>query len=265
MGRKGKVILSVAVGLLLLGAAIAAALNAVFTVTDIRVNYSILSPDGGRDSYALQKKLEESFVGKSTTFLALDDVRAAAEEFPCFKVEKTEKKFPRTVVMEISERRELYAVPLDAGKFAVLDEDGNYLYDKAENVNRRGGENVLLAGFALQTAGSGVTGSYYPEALAFLNVFSERLGDIRANIVSLTLTPTGNPLAGNVYFRLQMREGVYIDVLNPEHLTEQKAVAVLEKYLSLSDVQRLYGFFDVVDALSGGFTVSEHRAELPLG
>ncbi len=263
MKKKGKILLATFIGLVLLGAVLAAALNAVFTVTDIRVQFSLLSEEGVADSYALQADLEENFVGKSTTFLDLEEVRESVNAYPAFRLESVEKQFPRTVVLSVSERRETYAFALENGKFAILDDEGNYLYEKADNTNRRKGENVLLEGFSLHRAGSGVSGECFSEALLFCNVFAEELDDIRANIRSIRLVPTGNTLEGDFFFRVGFSEGVYADVYQPSHLTEEKASAVLTRYLSLTDVQRLYGFFDVVDLLSGGFTVSEHRAQLP--
>ncbi len=261
---KKKVLLMTLIGLVLLGAVLAAALNAVFTVTDVKVSFSVISNEGRAESLALQEELEEKFVGRSTTFLDLSEVNAAVGEHPAFRVERVEKDFPRTVVLSVTERRELYAVPLETGKFAILDEEGNYLYDKEENVNRCGGANILLEGFDLHREGSGVTGKYFPEVLSFVGVFSERLGDARANLMTISLEPTPNPIMGDGFFRLLLKEQVTVAVYFPANLTRMKAEKVLEKYLSLSDTQRLYGFFDVYDLENGEFTVSEHRPELPI-
>lgn len=263
MKKKGKVLLTTFIGLVLLGAVIAAALNAVFTVTDVKVNYSALSEEGIADCFALQADLEERFVGKSTTFLDLEEVKQTAEQYPAFRVQAVEKDFPRTLVLTLTERKETYAYALEGGKYAILDEEGNYLYDKAGNVNRRKGENVLLEGFSLHHAGMNVSGDYFAELLKFTSVFAGELDDIRANLRSIRLVPTENSIAGDYFFRILFTEGLYVDVYNPAHLTEDKARAVLVGYRSLPDARRLYGFFDVVDAVAGGFTVSDHRAQLP--
>lgn len=261
---KKKVLLMTFIGLVLLGAVLAAALNAVFTVTDVSVLYAPLSAAGTEESELLQRELEERFVGRSTTFLDLSEVTETVQKYPAFKVEKAEKDFPRTIVLSVSERKELYAVPLGTGKFAVLDDGGNYLYDKDGNVNRRGGENILLEGFALHREGSGVTGNYFPELLSFVGVFSAALGDARANLASVALVPTGNAIAGDYLFRLSFAEGVCADVYAPAYKTEEKAELVLRTYLSLGDTERLYGFFDVIDDLSGVPQASEHRDKLPV-
>ena len=265
MKRKGKILLTTAIGLVLLIAVVAAALNAVFTVTDVRVDYSVLSEEGMQDGYALQSELEERFVGSSTTFLDLGEVEELVKKYPAFSLDGLRKDFPRTLTLTLTERKETYAFRREDGGYAVLDGAGLYLYDKTENVNRRLGGNVLLEGFGLTAgeAGTPVTGEYFAEALVFCGTFAENLGDVRANIASLSLIPTGNAIEGDYFFRLRFQEGLYVDVYAPSHLTENKAMAVRARYLALTDAQRLYGFFDVVDSLDGGFTVSAHRDKLP--
>lgn len=265
---KKKVLAITAVGLILLGAVIGVALNAVFTVTDVVIRFSPLSSAGEEETYALQKRLEEDFVGKSTTFLDLEDVRAVVGEYPSFELEALEKDFPRTVTLTVSERKEAYAFRRENGTYAILDEKGRYLCDRTENLNRRKGENVIFEGFALETAKPGdlVKGEYLDAALSFAGVFFDRLGDARANIVSIALVKTENPLAGDYFLRLQMREGVRIEVYNPANKTVEKAEKAMEKYLSLDDVQRLYGFFDIIELKDGsGLSVGNHRAERPEG
>lgn len=264
---KKKILLMTAIGLVLLGAVLAAALNAVFTVTDVVASFSVVSDEGSREALALQAELEEAFVGKSTTFLSLDDVRETVERYPAFRLEQSEKRFPRTLTLSVSERRETYAFRRENGAYAILDEDGVYLYDRESNVNRRMGENVLLEGFSLtaDAAGAEASGAYFSEVLSFASSFVERFRDVRANLVSVSLRETPNAQAGEYFFRVRLREGVFVDVYNPTASPREKGMSVLEKYISLSDEQKLYGFFDVVDLFSGGFTVSEHRAEVPSG
>ena len=259
---KKKVLILTGVAVALLIAVIAAALNAVFTVARVDVYFSVCSSQGEEEAVLLQGELDDAFVGRSTTFLKLEDVQAAVEEqYPAFRVTAAEKQFPRTVAITVEERREAYAFRRENGLFAILDEEGVYLYDSEQNVNRRGGENILLEGFVLtaQDAGERVTGEEADALLAMCGVFFERLGDARANLVSVTLS---SEYEMGSYFLLQMREGVIVQIFTPENATEEKAAAVLEKYLSLTEAQKTYGFFDVIDNIDGGFTVSNHRTSL---
>lgn len=262
---KKKVLLMTAISLLLLGAVLAAALNAVFTVTEVKVLYSALSEEGTADSYALQARLEELYLGSSTTFLDLEEVKETVKEFPAFRVDEVGKDFPRTLVLTLSEKEEVFSFRREDGSFAVLDEEGGYLYDKADNSNRCNGENLLLEGFSLSTGGVGdpAEGDYFEELITFFREWKTELKNVRANVRSVSLIPTENPMQGDYFFRIRMTEGVVADVYNPSNLTKDKALAVLATYRSLTDAQKMYGSFNVYDLVTGGFTVSRHEASLP--
>lgn len=237
---KKRAIIATAVAFILLLAVVAAGLNIVFTVSYVDVTFVSFSQAGDKDAAELKEKLD-SFVGKSTTFLDLADVEATVEEFPCFRTEEIKKHFPNKIELTVSERREAFAFEREDGKFAILDEDGKYLYDKEENVNRTGGKNILLEGFTLTTGEEGeVEGLYFLELLSVFGVFRETLVQPRANVLSVRLyRPASDPI--NDIFFIDMSEGVEIDVGNPAHKTEEKARGVLERYLSLKDIERTYG------------------------
>ena len=273
---KKKVLILTGVAVALLIAVVAAALNAVFTVASVEVHFSACSSQGEAEAVGdglqtqiqelLQGELDDAYVGRSTTFLKLEEVEAAVERYPAFRVVSSEKRFPRTVVLSVEERREAYAFRRENGIFAILDEEGVYLYDSERNVNRRGGENILLEGFAFsaERAGEKVSGGHAEELFAMFSVFFQKLGDARANIVSVTLS---SEYEMGDYFFLEMREGVTVDIFTPGNYTEEKAEAVIEKYLSLSEAEKTHGYFDVVDKddtddTDDGrlFTVSQHRS-----
>lgn len=258
---KKKVLWMTAIGLLLLGAVIAAALNAVFTVTDVVADFSVYSAEGMADAERLQTDLEARFIGKSTTFLDLADAKEAAKAYPALRVE-VKKELPRTLRLTVEERRERYAVAHEGG-FSVLDEEGVYLYEKETNTSRLGGENLLLVGFTVRcTAGERAEGKGLREAMTFVSALARSLSDVRANVLSVTFAPTEiAALQGEYYFRVAMREGVTALVYQPGNYTEEKAAAVLDSYRSLSDEQRMYGYFDIVDLVEGGFMPGVHRAE----
>ena len=257
---KKKVVLMTTIGLVILIAVISAALNAMFTVTRVEVNWLTCSEAGESEAIALQKKLEDKFVGKSTTFLKLDDVKTAVEENPCFEMISSKKNFPQKVVLEVVERREVFAFRRESGSYAVLDANGRYLYDREQNVNRTGGENVLLEGFALsaEVPGESVSGEYFAEIAALTNAFAQRYDNVCANVLSVTLKQ--HAMEGD-YFRIVMREGVYFDIYTPKNKTEAKVAAALEKYASLSYEEKLYGCFDLMDLSTdpNRFTVSQHH------
>ena len=110
-----KVLIITAVGLALLVAVIAVAVNAVFTVSDIVVNFYPVSETGEEESYALQQLLDERFLGKSSAFLNLDEVKDTVLEYPAFELVEIRKDYPSTVVLTVAERREMYCILKENG------------------------------------------------------------------------------------------------------------------------------------------------------
>lgn len=259
---KKKALITTAVAAVLLLAAIAAGLNAIFTVTHVSAVFHAFSEAGSAEASELREKLDR-FVGKSTTFLDLGDVEAVVEEYPCFRVDSVRKKYPATVQLVVSERRERYCFLRGENGYAVIDDTGKYLYDIPENVNRAGGENIVLEGFGISTESGFAEGKYFPELLAFSSVLEETLGEIRANILSVTLvTPASDP--SNDFLRIKTREGVVIDVGDPAYAPEEKAALALVRYLGLSDENRIFGYITVIGG-EGQSIVSDYSRNSRLG
>lgn len=248
---KKRVIVSTIVSFVLLLAVIAAGINAVFTVTDMRVDFCVYSDDGRTEAAELKEKLD-AYVGKSSTFLDLTAVERTVEEYPNFRAERVEKIYPSVVSLAVSERKETYAVSLESG-YAILDERGNYLYDKAENVCRLGGKNILLEGFRFTfSVRERAEGDYAEELFTTFSVFADALQEVRANVVRARVERLGSESSTrNHFFYLYMSEGVAIRIKNPAELTREKAEAAVSEYLNLTDVQRVGGAIDVVDAAVG--------------
>jgi len=261
---KKRIILIVSVGVVLLAAVVIAALNAIFTVTRVEVLFSVRSETGETESHELQADLEEQFLGKSTTFLKLEDVEAAVKKYPAFELVSCAKGYPQTIYVQVSERTEMFSFRKDDGKYAVIDAEGRYLYDTDTNVNRMGGENVLLDGFALNVTESGerVTGEYVEELLTMAAAFGEESSDWNANVVSVTLKE--HTMEG-YYFHFVMREGVCFDIYTPKNKTREKALSAIGTYFELSETEKLYGYFDLMDiGTSEEFSVSRHYDAYPV-
>ena len=250
-----KILLSTIVSFVLLAAVIAAGINAVFTVSDVQTEYVVYSAEGRAETAQLNEKLGR-YRGKSSTFLDLNDVKDTVEQFPCLSAERIEKKYPSAVSLTVRERKETYAVRQENG-FAVFDEEGRYLYEKADNVNRLDGDkNILLEGFSFvckeRTAAEG---EYAAELFAAFDTLKETLGSIRANVLRAELKKFSSD-GRTHFFYIYMREGVMLSIKNPAKAGEEKAAVAVEKYLSLTDKQRVKGVIDVVDDLITGTGVN---------
>ena len=258
---KKKILLSTIVSFVLLAAVIAAGINAVFTVSDMRTEFCVYSADGRTEAAQLLEKLGR-YRGKSSTFLDLNDVKITVEQFPCLSAERVEKLYPSAVYVEVRERKETYAVPKEGG-FAVFDEAGCYLYDKETNVCRLdGGENILLEGFVFTyTARQSAQGEYAQELFAAFDALCTQLTEIRANAQRAELKKFSSD-ERNHFFYIYMREGVLLSIKNPAKAIGEKAEAAVEKYLSLTDEQRVKGVIDVVDDLMTGSGVNVSYSEV---
>ncbi len=241
---KKRALITTVVSFLLLVAVIAAGLNAVFTVTLVQTDFLVYSADGEREAASLKAELNK-YVGSSTTFLDLDEVRGVVEAYPCMKVEKLEKKFPSTVEISVSERRETFAVAGGEG-YAILDGDGTYLYDRDTLKNRSEGENILLEGFPFSLS-RGQAAEGIEELLSVYEVFAEHLGEPRANIRSVsyrTESASGHSLV------IGMREGIVIELYLPQGNAPKMAESALLDsrygYLVRSDGERLTGTITAV-------------------
>ena len=253
---KKRIIISTIVSFVLLLAVVIAGLNAIFTVTAVNAEFTVFSSDGQSEANSLKTELD-AFTGKSSVFLDLNDVQKTVEKYPAFRVERVEKAYPAAVEVRVRERRETYACKTENG-YAVFDETGAYLYDKQENENRLGGKNILLEAFRFTfSSRERAEGQYAEELFQTLDVFTEHLTEVRANIERVALVmPAAESTTRNHFFYFYMREGVIIQIKNPLELTKEKATAAVQKYLSLSDMERVQGVIDVVDTNSGGVSVA---------
>ncbi len=252
---KKKVLISTLVALVLLVAAVAAGLNAIFTVTLVNPTFTTCSEEGAEEAAALKEELDRAFLGRSTTFLDLDEVKAFVEKNPAFRVERISKGYPKTVNLTVAEREETFVFEHGEG-YTVLDEEGKYLYERTENVNRAGGKNILLKGFDLTVGENGeVKGSYFSELLEATQAFREEFGRIRANVVSAELTERTD-----TWLRFRMAEGVTVEILHPSVKAAEKVRAAIATYLSLSDEERMFGLISVShNAETGEVTAASYN------
>jgi hypothetical protein len=72
----------------------------------------------------------------------------------------------------------------------------------------------------------------------------ETLGGIRSNVQSVEILAR----APETFYLIKMREGVKIYVGNPSTLTVEKAKKAMDKYMALSDAERITGRLTVRDS-----------------
>ena len=222
----------------------------ILTVTYLRLRRGRERPPGHteRGAAAAESLKEElnGYINRSSVFLNLDDVRATVEADPRFEVVSVAKEYPETVVVEVVERREAFAVAAEDGTCTVLDEEGWAL-----GSSQTAEGYILLEGFALTVQDGRAGGEKFDLLLQAYNAMRELLGEVRANVLSVAYQSP----ADWTLFRIQMREGAEIVLLNPADRTGEMAAAATQCYLDMTDADRILQTITVTLTTEGEIAV----------
>ena len=242
---KKKSIITTVIACVLLVAVIAAALNAVFTVTYVRASFRTYTARGAAAAEEMKEKLN-GYINSSSVFLDLSDVRATVEKDPRFEVVSVAKEYPETIVVEVRERREAFAVAAAEGGYTILGEDGRALgsADSAEGY-------ILLEEMGISYENGFAVGERFAEFLKIYGALKSVLGETRANVVSARYD---SPASDVVRCCLQMKEGCAVWLYTAAGRTEELAAAAAKAYLGMEDAQRI--FCDVSAVIDGSGAVS---------
>ncbi len=244
--RKKNIIVIILTVLIFLSAAVLG-FSAVYRVDEVLVVAPVVSQEAKSEAEILRGKLL-SVYEKQSIFSA-DDTQAKSivAQFPYFHMTSFEKDYPNRIVVTVEEDDEIYAVEnKTAGSYYILGADGTVLGIRADATNRAdGAANVLITGTpALTLTGEKGQVLQGDEALGCLFAFcleiDARLNGIRTNVSEIEVLRPASDEAETI-FRLHMREGVTVYVRNPSAQSSEKAKTAMDKYLSLSDAERLVG------------------------
>lgn len=251
---KNRTFVTTLIAILLLAAVIAAGLHAVFTVAYVQASFSTLTQEGEVAAQQLKEALN-AYLGRSTTFLDLEEVRATAESDPRFSVVSLEKRFPSSVALEIEERQAAFAVRTGTG-YALVDNEGVRIGETSSAQ-----DYIELTGdFSVSFSDGRAEGEYMPELLAVYASFLEALGEPRANLLSVSLGSSGASARFDS-LRFQTREGVEIVIWNPSDRPSDTGLAAVQKYLDLTEVQRVRGSIVVQIVSASGEVNAEYFPE----
>ena len=228
----------------------------VFRVEDVVLSTNVLSQEANAEAEQLRGELQEIYRGSSSIFAQEKAAQEALERYPYFRLTNFTKAFPNKLVIEVTETPEVFAV--QAGdKYYILSATGTILHIRSE-IENRGDDapNVVVTGVLPEgKEGEQVRGEGVLQFLKICEVMAESLGGIRSNLERAEVVPAGK----DSRLRLYMREGVEISVRNPALLTEEKAAAITEMYLGMSDEQRLTGQIYVIENVEGTQVMIDYR------
>lgn len=213
--------------------------TSVFRVDSVTLVSSVVSAQAKQEANELRARLNEAYAGDGIFFADETEANEILQDFPYFRLTRFEKEYPNRLRIEVTEDAEVYAVESQkAGEYFILGGDGTVLEIRDSYLNRLdGSSNVVIKGLSVSgEKGKPLSGGKALDTLlAFCGRVGERLNGLRDNILSVTVT------SFNPEYTIKTSEGVTICVADVERLTKEKADAVIDKYLSLSDEERLWG------------------------
>lgn len=243
--KKKRVLTVILTMLVVLSAAVLGIAN-VFRIDSVVVNAPMVSDAAKAEAEALQQELSETYRGANTLFANQQAAEEVFAKYPYFRLTDFSKEFPNVLVIEATEDAEVYAVEAGEKGYYILSGSGTVLGVRESPANRAdGADNILVSGVQISGAlGEKAVGADgIEEILALTKKMSELLGGVRSNLVSVAAVRHGSV----TQLTLTMREGVTVYVIKPETFPLEKAEKLTQKYLSLSDGQRLTGSIVVTD------------------
>lgn len=228
-----------------------ACLNTLFSVRDITVEYSVV----GADSAEEVESLLEKYKGKSIFFVNIGDVKEEITSDRYLKVVSVKKIYPCELYVSLSERTEIFYC---AG--AKDGTNGYFLFDDEFFVTRFSealpSENSRFIGIDFIDRASGASPDLALKRTAdfprgtndlILHCFN-LLGGQASNVRLITVVCM--PEGGNVRIALKTVEGVTLELWYANTLLEEKTVAALQYYLTLSESEKICG--SVITSLVDG-------------
>ena len=210
----------------------------VFQVDDVVVEVSAISEDAKEEAQDIRAKLIKLYDKENIFFINEKKATDIVAEYPHFRVVSFKKDYPNRIMLSVTEDAEMYAVKkVDTNEYFILGVDGTVLAIRETPDNRLAGTNIVIEGLSVSgDKGSKLIGDARLNViLSFCNQMSERMNGICDNIEKVVVTKNAPQLC------LYTHEGVKIYVANPEKSTLIKADKIAEKYLQLSDEERLVG------------------------
>lgn len=211
----------------------------LFSVAEIKVNYSVYNENVEEVESILSK-----YKNKSIFFVSEKEIEREITSNRYLKVLSVKKKYPCTIVVELAERGERYALKTSNGWY-FLDDEFFAVRSSAESSSLRG-EKLTLVSFY------DVSGEEMPQNCTLKQVFSfpdgtnenvremlKLLGDTGENMNEIRFVFT--PEKGNYRILLYSVEGVVIEIRKAGEFGDLKLAAGIEYYKNLPVERKMRG------------------------
>lgn len=253
-----KKIIVVILTVLLFISAACLGVTTVFRVKGVAVEASMVSKAAEEEAMEIKLLLEEAYMREGTLFLDDTAAKEIVKKYPYFRITAFEKAYPDRIVIKIAEDAEVYAVQGAENGYYLLNAQGEILGVREDYANRFDEQpNLLIKGVEVHSQdGKSLSGDEcYSAMLALLKKMDGLLDGVRRNATEAEVIRR----SPETIVRVQMREGVELCIVNPQEQTEKKAEMAINKYLSLTDAQRLGGYVIVSSGVND--VVVDYTAE----
>ncbi len=234
---KKKILTIVLTALLLLSMTVLG-VSTVFQVETVTLSARLTS-NAGVTAESLQEEIATAYEKQSILSSNEKKAEKIVEKYPYLRLVSFKKSYPDKLTFTVVEESETYAVEGENG-YAILNGAGVIVAMRKEANNREDkAPNLLLKGLTVTgKVGDTPTGDdAWSSMFSLCKAVDTALGSIRVNVVSAEVLMR----APQSVYLMTMREGVKIYVETPDTFTEEKGKAAIEKYLSLTDEERMKG------------------------
>ncbi|MBR4419974.1 MAG: FtsQ-type POTRA domain-containing protein [Clostridia bacterium] len=227
----------------------------LFSVKDVTVVYSVTSQSVSEEVLTLLDKYKEQNIFTVDTQKIKDEITANRY----LKVVSVEKKYPNEIIVKLVERTERYF-------FVAL--DGVYYFDDEYFIVRKSQDAPVENGYLTEFAFQNIDGEKIEvncdlkKTFAFPNNFDldtailvENFSAISSNLLKISFVVT--PEEGNYRIRLQMREGVVIEIRKAGDSLKDKLESGINYYLNAEESKKIAGTI-YVQRDNGGNINSAH-------
>lgn len=226
----------------------------LFTVKDVNVVYSVTSNGVNEEVYSLVEK----YKGRSIFSVDTEEIKKEITANNYLKVLSVEKKYPNEILINLIERSEKYYYVADDAVYYFDDE--YFIVKKAES--KPEGQtylteiafNDISTGDKIAVDCSLMSYFTFPQGfLADVKVVVDKIEDVASSVTKITFVTTGE--IGEHRIRLQMREGVVIEIRKAGISLEEKLQSGIGYYNQLEEGKKIEGLVYVqIDSQSGKVT-----------
>ncbi len=225
---------------------IAAIISAGVILSVRNVNVTYVEYSGlYEDEYEQTRSNLEKLKGSGLLFVSEEDIEKKISDGEVLSLKSYEKRFPCSIDIVIEERVECFAVKTETG-YSVYDSNGEYI--KTTSIE----SSLLNTVDHCPNVVLDVDAAQIKNVARFCSYFNQTFGALRRPVEKIYTIEYSDSLI------LNLRSGLSMSFTYWKESGEQKVKKAYEKYLSLTDAERVKGSI-IVDGKDGLGLIAEYH------